>query len=465
MADVNFSIGMVGITGYLLVNARTVANPTVVEQTSGHLPGPQPSVRNMSWTGLSPEMTYFDFRETNGTGLGVLLSTFTFDVKNNRVVAEKRFYIGDGPHSYDPVSGQSQIVDPYLDGKTIIGVFRQGYGFLQPTDADGTKEYSLVTGGGIQLEDYGSTPRPVFGAGEVYAIDINYLFNYGNTTIGNPYNKYTELTGDTALSNAEKNGRVACISAGSRMVLTLPALASLGEADYYYITSYNGAQLQVKIVTTGLQVINFNGELDQEISIGRNEFIWIEKRGAKFDVVQHHPGIEKVGERFAATSLLHPNTMPEDGRLLDGDDYPRLWKWLADQPAANVVDIPEATLINGAFIQDVGKEGLFYRSTTTKKFRMPNTQGWSERGIKSFAGAGGTDASRTYDYPGGTQPEKVGRHTHQFNIGNGVGGQAMPDYNPADLNTTRAQAVTLANGANGDENTVRNVGVIYLRRT
>jgi|GEM_PF-3650515 len=472
MATVQIGIGMVGITGYLLVNVRYASDPTVVA-ASQNFPGPQPSNRNIVFTGLNAEPAFFDYRESpDGVALGVLLVIYEVDIVNNRIISEKRFYKGGGPRPIDPVAGQNQLIDPYLDGVNISGVFQEGYRFLEPLT-----EYTLIAGGGVQLENGRN-----YSDGETFSIDIDYSQALPPSVSGNPYKKVTEVTTNTTLSSTQKNGRVRCKGSGSRLVLTLPVISSLLDGDYFYLTTQNGSQIQTKIISQGSDTIILNGTTWQEFTLGKGEAAWIEKQGSSFEIITEVPGMLHVGERFAGTSLLHPNTLPENGQLIDGDDYPRIYQWVIAQPVNNWVSALESSITSGGFAHDAGKEGLFYVSNTSKKMRMPNTQSWTERGLQKFVGLG-SDTTRTYDFPGGSQPEQVGPHQHPADdvqtggvndplklfvkrkvgvTGGGLGLNATGGgYESASQLTGKN---IIAGGAISNENRVRNIGVVYLRR-
>ena len=127
---------------------------------------------------------------------------------------------------------------------------------------------------------------------------------------------------------------------------------------------------------------------------------------------------------------------------------------------------------------------------TLKQFRVPNTQGWSERGLASFTSFN-ADATRTYDYPGGTAPEKVGQHRHHefhdngtTNTGTAISPTNFPEKRQgagAGIGNVNAEYNVCASGTEPDvalsslpktaagaaitgDQAVKNIGVVYLRR-
>jgi hypothetical protein len=185
------------------------------------------------------------------------------------------------------------------------------------------------------------------------------------------------------------------------------------------------------------------------------------KVGSIWEAEMAHPFILQVGERFAGTWKDHPSTKPEDGELYDGDEWPRIWWWLKNKlPSTHY--LVDDTVIDSGYVHTFPTVGLFVLHSTLKKFRVPNTQNISERGLLNF-NTYNTDGERLTDYPGGTQDEMVGPHTHPLpRDQSGVqdiqsvtstpnADEGISNLSPTGLNT-------------GFENRVRNIGVIYLRR-
>lgn len=176
------------------------------------------------------------------------------------------------------------------------------------------------------------------------------------------------------------------------------------------------------------------------------------------------------------------NMLPEDNRLLLGDDWPALWYFLTHAfPNANYY-ILDDNLDNVGYTRptDVDgfpyKTGLFIISVTKRKFRMPDTQGYSEKGSKSFT-TFGADTNRLYDYPGGFEKLQSPDHQHDTLTGkintdpNGTGpsksgGQyGDPRTGTTDLTSTVREHDGTADDRFGNDNIVNNFSVIYMRHT
>jgi hypothetical protein len=318
----------------------------------------------------------------------------------------------------------------------------------------------------------------------------------GSGSGGSVYSGRVDVTASTySALLADKRKRHRLLGTGSTQVITLPSIAGLAQEDFYlFDNKCGGVAKQVKLLTAGVDVILFNG-----FNLGSNNFneFWIDKGQslmlAKVDgaweLIFPYQGTN-VGERFAATFKDHPGTVLEDGQIgqdaLDGDELPRLWWWLQNV-LTNTHFIVDNTVINTSYVHPVGKEGLFVVHSTLKKFRTPNTQGLSEKGLLDFDNYG-ADTSRIYDYPGGKQLGKVGDHRHFCVVPSVVSGGSGPNANtsivtqndsgPGDfkyiLFGSGAEPSTGRSGKpvdpitgtaiNGSENIVTNIGVIYLRR-
>lgn len=459
MANIDLAVGQVNITAnFLIARARKVSTP-LVEETREEYPSPLAPSFNVVLPpsgSIDPVNYYVDFYESaDGVALDFLLAQFVVNAKNNIVSSETRFYKVGGADPTDPVPDQADLVDPYLDGKTISKVFRRGIGPIVPEDYT-YKEFELLAGGGIRLLN-----DQIFSADDIVAIEISYLINQTASSSGNLYNGVVVITANTTLISTHRNKRLRCVGASSRLVITLESLAAVPDGTFYHVTHNDGNQLQTKILPGGGDTIKYFTDSLSEITISPGEYVRIEKTGAIWEAVLVHQGVQQVGERMAAGWNSHPNTKPEDGTLYDGDDYPRMWWWLTTKlPATHIVT--DDTLTGGGYVHPVGKEGLFVRHSTLKKFRLPNTQNWSERGIKSFT-TFNADAERTYDYPGGTQPEMIGPHTHP--LPRDAAGILDIQSLVVSANADEAISNLSLTGFNtGTENRVKNVAVVYCRR-
>lgn len=459
MGQIRLSIATVNITNHLIVTARKTTTPLVIEAQEEY-DAPHPSTRNIvvpAVGDIDPIIYYVDFYESSdGISLDLLLAEFQYDLKNNIILSERRFYVVDGPGINDPVSNQDTLTDSYLDGKTISGVFKEGFRYLRP-DTEPIPEWQPVTGGGIQLL-LGQT----FSGGEVVTIEITYLGQQNLVTGGGFYNGVVLLDTDTTLDVSYRNKRLRTESASSsKLVVTLESVATVTAGTFYHFTCNGGAHNQTRILPDGSETIKYNGENYTELWVGKGEYVRIVKVDAIWEAELVHENILRVGERFPGTWKDHPSCQPEDGDLFDGDEWPRMWWWLQNKlPSTH--KITDDTVIDSGYVHPDARRGQFVVHSTLKKFRLPNWQNLSERGMNSFNNYG-VDSSRVYDYPGGFQDEMVGPHTHPLPR-DGAGATNIQSLVDSANSDEAISAASLTGNNTGTENRVKNLGVIYMRR-
>lgn len=469
MAQAKFSFFQQGLTGYLRVIPKKASNE-LIDLGYQQFPPVLPTSINIEFDNLDPDVYKFYFYNSpDGVSNGLLIAVFTIDVKTNIIVSEIRFYRGGGNEATDPEAGTT-IVDAYLDGKTIKKVFKEGFRFLIPD-----LEYETIAGGGIEL-----LAGLDLADDEVISVEIDYLVAQVNNTTSGMFAGVATIVNSVTLDSTYLNYRLNCESGSTRLVITLPLLSTIPDGKFFYFSMQGGTQYKTRFLAGGTELIKRAGEDLPEVSIGKGEIAWIEKRGSRWEIISECPGMAQVGEMFSAMYAGHPNTIPKDGRLIDGDDEPRLYWWITNKlPISSRITVAESVL-TAAYTHPVGKEGLYVLSVDTKKFRMPNTEGWAERGLKSFTTFGG-DGNRTYDYPGGTQPQSIQTHDHIMH-GKGplTGNRYLTDENNR---YSKGDGVDLIGGKVGspdsslrtgdyevpagvaNETTGKNTGVIHLVRS
>lgn len=459
MAQIRLGVGQVNITNSLIAIARKTTTPLAEEAREVYAP-PHPATRNVvipAVGDIDPVIYYVDFYESsNGIALDLLLSQFVYDLKNQIVISERRFYVVDGPGSTDPAANQTILSDTYLNGKTISGVFKEGFRYLRPA-TEPVPEWQPYSGGGIELLN-----SIIFSGGEVYSIEISYLANQTQIIGGGLYTGVELIDVDTTLNSGHRNKRLRCEASGTViLVVTMEALASVPDGTFYHFTSNGGLQNQTRILPDGTETIKYNGENYAELSIGKGEYVRIVKTGSFWEAELAHENILRVGERFAGTWKDHPSCKPEDSTLYDGDEWPRIWWWIVNKLPNSHKSIDDS-VINGGYVQPFNISGLFVVHSALKKFRVPNSQNFSERALLNF-NTYGSDGQRLYDYPGGVQDEMIGPHTHPLPR-DSAGAADMPTL-ASSPNADEGYSNITPTGLNsGFENRVRNIGVIYMRR-
>lgn len=471
------AVGPLGFTDYIIVITRKVSEPSI--EVDRQVFGPAPSSLNLVIPGLDPATYFVDFRDSaDGIDIGTLISTFTLDAQSNQIISEKRWYTVGGSGDYDPIDGANAISDPYFEGKEISGVFKEGFRFLEPITEFELDVYDLNILNGVTLS-----------TGEKVSVDIVYkdALPVNETLQGNGlYTGSIDVEDATyTLLAADRNKRVRCVGLASTQAITFPALSALSVGDGYYIdNSVGGVAVQVKLLMYGFDRIKYNGfdlSLNEfaEFWVSRGEHILIRKQdGDYWEVITDYKGVH-VGEIVTTSLKSQPGIIPEDGRLLDGDEYPRLWWWVSNiLPSSHVVT--DDTVTSGGYTHVASKVGMFVKHSTLKKFRMPKTVGMMHKGLADFNTYGTDTANRPIDYPGGYQAEMLKAHRH-FTFTNesgtsttSINNVTAPKYQNETSGSGDFKYTIVGSGteptigrtseSGGVQNRVDNIGVIFGRR-
>lgn len=462
MPDLKIVLGTVNYTDYLRVSVAKVSDPGT-EVFVEYINTPVTNY-TLIVPGLDADNYYVSFRDApNTSSLGTLVSQAFVNALTNEWEYERRFYeVGALPSGVTIVG--KVLNDPYLQNRNVTGIFKEGFRYLVNTTEytfdDATGDVELVS------------PSLDFSDGEQFIVEVKYAVGVSSTTTAaGLFASTVTVTASTySVLSTNKYKRHCLDASGTTQVATLPSLSALATGDYFYFEhKRNGAQAQSKIVTAGTDKIYFNGfegltELT-EIWLAKSESVYLRKEGSFWEIVFDYAGT-RVGERMAATFNGHTNWLPEDGSLLDGDEYPGLYWWIRNI-LPNTHYVTDDAVTSGSYTHPAGKEGMFVIHSTLKKFRLPNTQGFSEKALKDFDSFG-SDTERVYDYPGGVQNEQVGKHRHDLlyyrNDSQGGGQQynyyLNNDNGPTPLAGAYKTDYNIADG----ENRVKNIGVVYLRR-
>jgi hypothetical protein len=443
MADIKLSLGQVNITDYLIVRIREVAAPTAIVDQQPFGPAPSGAI-NVFFPNVNPVTHYVDFYESsNGTALTSLLAIYTVDARTNQLIYERRFYVvGVSPFA---VAGQPNIVDPYLNGKTIAGFAQRAFGAMIPT---------------VEWSFSGSTISNLIGPlsdGDTYYVDITYLQPVTANSNKQFFAGIKTLTTNTAIDNTYYNNRIRVNGGNSH---TLPDAGTVPDGTMFYFISQQLGIPQAKISSSS-NFLQPWGTLN-EVWLGKGEHLWLEKvtisGTPSYEVVSGHDNLQLVGQRYAGTSTQSLNVLAEDDETYDAADYPRMWWWLQHKADAGTV------VVDSSLTRPANMQGLFIVDNVGMRFRMPNTQGLSEKGLANFSSFGG-DITRTYDYPGGYQADQVGEVRVRLNKGNGYAGSgANPDwFGPGDPAHPQDGGYDEITANAGKVNTVKNFGVIYYR--
>jgi hypothetical protein len=276
------------------------------------------------------------------------------------------------------------------------------------------------------------------------------------------------------------NKRVRLLGTNTTQIIQLPALSSFAANNgFYFDNSVGGQAQQAKLLTNGIDKVRYNGFINSNLSL-LNEF-WVSKSEhlllRKFDdtcweVINDYKG-SNVGEKITVGFHNYPGIILENGQLVNGEEYPRLYWWIKN--VLPITHVYFSNNVSGQFTPDADKIGQFALHPTLPIFRMPNTQGLMEKGLANFINYG-NDNQRAYDYPGGFQNDLIKSHSHLTTLfSNGIGNSPDPIFSkPAITGNRNASTGTMitnagvcdinGNSIGGSEQRVKNIGVLFGRR-
>jgi hypothetical protein len=318
MGDIRFSVYQSSLTNHLLIIFREVQAPSIEVRRLDIYP--VPSSFNLVETGFNEVVHYVDFRDsTDGISLGTLMNQFVYDVKSGTILSERRFYTTDGGGAYDPVSGDDHITDPYLAGKTISGVFKEGFRFLNPAG-----EYSHTT----DTVALGPTIDPLMG-GEVIVVEITHLQSSSSGTnngAGFP-NDVMDVTGDVIMDNTYFNNLMSANSSGAVLSITFPDFLTIADKIKFGFNTHNGTQRHLALKVPSSSPYYFQvGQLQKNtIWLGRGEDIVLMKKGNALHVVNWAGDWRRVGD------IVYTDREPLNGLIMNSGSwqsvnaYPRLY--------------------------------------------------------------------------------------------------------------------------------------------
>jgi len=461
--DLQLTLGTVNYTDYVHVTAAKVGSPTVIAWEDW-IAAPLPANYTFVIPGLDPDNYYITFYDSpDNVSLGTLVAQAYVKATSPEYAYELKFYeIGNLPSGATVDVTNKILNDPYLVNKTIESYFKESFRFLEP-DIDVDFDDST---GDIEL-----LGNPEFNTGEKFVITIKYAVGNTVASANGLYKGILDVTASTyTLLAADRNKRVRLVGSAATQVITMCALAALSIDDgYYFDNACGGTAVQVKLLLSGTDKIRFNGFMaasDEfaEFWISKGEHLLIRKIDDNYyEVITDYNGTA-VGSRQAAGYVGMPGWMPEDGSLDDGDEFCRVWWWINNILPSSHVITDDAVI--GSYTHPAGKEGMFVKHSTLKKFRWPNTQELSEKGLKNF-NTYGADSGRVYDYPGGVQDAKV----MQFWTGTFTNLRILKeDGTNTEIGTDAGAGPNIRVGVTVDQtkvhatqNIVKNTGVIYMR--
>ena len=288
-------------------------------------------------------------------------------------------------------AGGDIVLRSELDGKTYF-LRLEGRPMKLGTD------WQLLTGGFKMLNPGGVGPYELV-EGQRFDAEIFEL----QATSGGPASLSSSfiigivtISANTTLNGVNHANKVIEIRGGAtKIITTLPDIASTPENAFLCIDTMIGNTVQQKVQTQGGQFIYMNNTSRSSVYLGVGEVMWL-RRGADGWYVMNDFGdnYKNLGKPYAAYS--HENNESElfcDGADYQKADVPRLWE--------------KVQTIGGSLLTDVGiwnvNKGC-YLEVDSNTLRIPDLRDMFLRGVKTETG---TDPERSLNKLGGFQDEAV----------------------------------------------------------
>lgn len=377
---------------------------------------------------------------------------------------QMREFIGGSPVETPPVISGAYLeieVPPSLIGQTTL-----------PVPALAGKNYNLervgkgwmwsgwweaLSTGGFQLTRAGDK----FVQGDKFVAHLYEMEGgdggSGGGTGGGPVDRGFKLIDANYTITPADFGYRFKVSAGSnKTVITLPPLADTPDKTEVSIITIIGNDWQTIVQGVNGEFMYVGPFARTSEIMGHGESLRLKKDADGWYAIEGTVGNYTDAGQPVYGYATRTNTIVAEGQLVSRDSYPRLWR--------------EVQLMGPSLITDelwgssVDYQGCFSTGDGTTTFRLPNVRGTTYR---MMDGGRGLDTNgRTYQHPGGYQPDAVKKVTlplngntiiYNPNSGGGLRGVA------SDRDWQIGGSTTVESGAN--ENTMKNTGILGLIKT
>lgn len=205
------------------------------------------------------------------------------------------------------------------------------------------------------------------------------------------------INGFTLLTSADMNKALLLQGSSSNFTIGLPPLSSVSDFQWLYFFSAGGSHISAIIIPNGSDVIQRVQPIGT-IVLCQNEQMTLFKYNGVWNIGNISASVDMSGEilyRYTQTYAngYGYNTVPADGRLLDRNDYYRLFQYFSN---SGIVPVSEAAWIEATVIDGVTfylNECNWTAGTNSSNFRIPQLQNWFLRGLN----AGNTAGVAKYD--------------------------------------------------------------------
>lgn len=431
MAEVSFTISAVpGLTNDLIAVIYKTTDPGA-EIDRVLLDDDHSSPVNVQFSDLDPGVYIVKIHESpDGTTLANLRHDFWVDANTNTILFERRFYRVNGGGDNDPTSGTTAITDPYFDGKTISGVFQEGYRYLKPEE-----EWEQDTGGVLQfLNDINSGSQITNNPDQIWMVEIQFPTTPPAGSNNAPFTDIVLESGNVTLDSSYDNKTILGTSAGNKQTLTSRAISSIPEGRGFLIIHDSSSAVNLIFKAQSGEVIRFRQADVNQVVLGKGEWIKAIRKGSKLYVIEYQGQWDRVGDIEPARQASANRLLCDGTTEYDLNVYVRLNDYINSLPVAQVVSY--ATFATTATINgEAGVEtkiGFFAKDTVTNKVKLPKL---FNQAIMFLKNDGGADSKRVDNIPGGYRHHEVGPHDHD---------------QPADANGS-SNTQSLVDTANSDE--------------
>lgn len=402
MGNIKLSIGQINITEYLIVNIRETASPGIVVD-SLVFPPPVLAGQNIVFTNVNNVPHWVDMRRSsNGTDPGLLLSSFIYDVKEFGQAIERRFYQMPVPADLTDQDALplTDIVDPYLEGKIVTGVFLEHFRYLwegiEYVFTDNTIMFTAATTGfnlaGL-IAVYDHVRRTVI-------VEINNMvaLSSSSSSGGSFPSDIVEIVTDITLDSSHYNKLMEAKAGANILTVTLPAFNTIPDKTKIAFNTDNAdalsGQRYMTIVIDPLSAYyaQYRGKAKPRLHMGKGEYLVLQKKGGYMRVLEWRGDADRVGELVYADEQPL-NSVPETGGWINKTGYPRLFEfvnnlspallgtgaWPARPSALNAFKWVIDPTVDRFWVPDSG--GFFVRNSD------PNGDVDIDRGIGALSGS------------------------------------------------------------------------------
>jgi hypothetical protein len=337
----------------------------------------------------------------DGVALGNLRHDYWIDASTNNIVSERFFFVVDGAGANDPVAGATEYTNTTLNGKTISGVFQEGFRYLRPG-----VEWTPKAGGGVTL-----LGGQKFDGGQVWTVEISYNVATPVTVNNDAFSEIVQITTDTALGSGQYNKTVVATPSGSGLEAVLPFISTVPEGRGYVLMHNGGNAVNVTLVCGLGDTLRFRGATKTYVRLGIGEFIKVVKSGSIWYVVDYQGQFDRVGQKIFA-DVVGVNQLLCDGQTTyDGNVYARLWDYITNEVPVNqrvsFTMFDQVSTINGRPV--FTNRGFFAVDLNSETFKLPDLRNQTFRFVRSI---GEADENRVPNLPGAFQGWSVGNHDH-----------------------------------------------------